>query len=143
MRLDLNGFPVISHYDPANGDLRLTRCYDPSCVVAHSNIVDDGGVTLDFVGQYPSLRLDSNDIPVISYYNETTGVLNLAHCEDLDCAEPATINTVDDTGNTGHVHLARPRPSRQPGHQLLRRRQRRPARLPCATTTIALMATTR
>ena len=97
MRLDNSGFPVISHYDSANGDLRLTRCYDPSCVVAHSSIVENG----DFTGQYTSLRLDSNDIPVISYYDGSTTALKLAHCQDVDCATPATINTVDAIGNAG------------------------------------------
>ena len=99
MRLDLNGFPVISHYDPANGDLRLTRCYDPSCVLANTNVVDAGAG--EFVGQFTSLQLDSFDTPVISYYNATTGVLKLAHCQDLDCADPASINTVDDTSDMG------------------------------------------
>ena len=103
MRLDANGFPVISHYDPANGDLRLTRCYDPSCVVAHTNVVDDGGATLDLVGLYTSLRLDADDIPVISYYNATTQVLMLAHCADLDCSDPANINTVDASGDMGQI----------------------------------------
>jgi hypothetical protein len=102
MRLDLNGYPVISHYDPLHGDLRLTRCYDPACVIAHSNVVDDGGVAGDIVGQFTSLRLDADDFPVISYYDFTNGDLKLAHCNDPDCANADdTINVVDATDNTG------------------------------------------
>ncbi len=99
MRLDSNGFPVISHYDSSHGDLRLTRCYDPSCIVAHTNIVDDGAGNL--VGSYTSLRLDATGLPVISYYDETNGALKVAHCSDADCAGPAAINTVDDSANVG------------------------------------------
>ncbi|MEO8267382.1 MAG: hypothetical protein ABI706_17920 [Ilumatobacteraceae bacterium] len=100
MKLDSNGFPVISQYDPAFGDLRLTRCYDPACVVAHSNIVDDGGV--DMVGAYTSLVLDSNEFPVISYYDVSNGDLKLAHCNDADCSggdDPS--NVVDSTSDRG------------------------------------------
>ena len=100
MKLDSSGFPVISQYDPMSGDLRLTRCYDPACVVAHSNIVDDGGV--DDVGLYTSLALDGNEFPVISYYDLTTGDLKLAHCNDADCAggDDAS-NVVDPTSDRG------------------------------------------
>ena len=102
MKLDSNGFPVISQYDPTNGDLRLTRCYDPACVVAHSNVVDSGGVAADIVGLYTSLALDSNEFPVISYYDFTSGDLKLAHCNDADCAgadDPS--NVVDSTDDRG------------------------------------------
>ena len=98
MKLDSNGFPVISQYDPGSGDLRLTRCYDPACVVAHSNIVDSGGVT--DVGQYTSLALDGSEQPVISYYDVTHGDLKLVHCNDVDCAggdDPS--NVVDSSTN--------------------------------------------
>lgn len=101
MKLDFNGFPVISQYDPMNGDLRLTRCYDPACVVAHSNIVDDGGVAADIVGMYTSLALDANEFPVISYYDFTSGDLKLAHCNDADCAggDDAPVGVVDGSTN--------------------------------------------
>lgn len=100
MKLDSNGFPVISQYDPANGDLRLTRCSDPACVVAQSNVVDDGAGNI--VGAYTSLALDSNEFPVISYYDLTNGDLKLAHCNDADCAganDPS--NVVDSTNDRG------------------------------------------
>ena len=101
MKLDSNGFPVISQYDPGSGQLRLTRCYDPACVVAHSNVVDDGAG--NNVGQYTSLALDSNEFPVISYYDFTNGDLKLAHCNDADCAggDDAPAGVVDSTNDRG------------------------------------------
>ena len=100
MKLDSNGLPVISQYDSTSGQLRLTRCSDPACVVAHSNVVDGGAG--DLVGQYTSLVLDASEFPVISYYDFTTGDLKLAHCNDADCAggdDPS--NVVDSTNDRG------------------------------------------
>jgi hypothetical protein len=100
MKLDSSGFPVISQYDPGNGQLRLTRCSDPACVVAHSNVVDDGAGSN--VGLYTSLALDSNEFPVISYYDFTNGDLKLAHCNDADCAgSDESVNVVDSTNDRG------------------------------------------
>lgn len=109
MKLDSNGFPVISQYDPANGALRLTRCSDPACVVAQSNVVDAGNG--DDVGRYTSLALDSNGFPVISYYDATTGDLKLAHCDDADCAggndapAGAVDNSINDRGQYSSLAL--------------------------------------
>lgn len=100
MKLDTTGNPVISHYDPSLGDLKLTRCYDPACAVAHTNVVDGVGVVID-VGQYTSLALDANDFAVISYYDVTNGALKVAHCGNLDCVDNVTVSTVDDTGDRG------------------------------------------
>ncbi|HEY0518439.1 MAG TPA: collagen-like protein [Ilumatobacteraceae bacterium] len=110
MRLDANGNPVISDFDPTNGDLRFTRCYDPGCVVAHSNVVDDGGIGGAQVGLYTSLRLDETDLPVISYYDATNGDLKLAHCADLDCADAtatsiAVVDSTDDRGQFSSLAL--------------------------------------
>ena len=95
MRLDLAGNPVISHIDPANGDLRVTRCYDPSCVVARTNVADTG-----ILGQFTSLRLDQRDRAVVSYHDSTTGTLKLAHCRDIDCTTASAV-TVDGNNNRG------------------------------------------
>ena len=100
MKLDSAGNPVISHYDPALGQLRLTRCYDPACVVAHSNVIDGDG-NLDLIGKYTSLELDSDGFAVISYYDAVNGDLKLAHCDDLDCVVNVSVNTVDATSDRG------------------------------------------
>ncbi len=100
MQLDSAGNPVISHYDPVGAQLRLTRCYDPACVIAHTNVIDGDG-NLDVVGTYTSLELDSDDFAVISYYDAVNGDLKLAHCDDLDCATNVSVNTVDATNDRG------------------------------------------
>ena len=95
MKLDFDGNPVISHIDPSTGDLRVTRCFDPSCVVARTNVVDTG-----ILGQFTSLGLDQGDLAVVSYYDLVTGDLKLAHCQDSECVS-ASVVTVDDTNDRG------------------------------------------
>ena len=95
MRLDFDGNPVISHIDPSTGDLRVTRCFDPACVVSHTNVADTG-----ILGQFTSLRLDQSDLAVVSYYDLTNGDLKLAHCADSDCTT-ASVVTVDDINDRG------------------------------------------
>ena len=92
IKLDSNGNPVISH--AGGGQLRLTHCDDPACGLSHSNVVDDGGINGDIVGDYTSLQLDADGFPLISYYDTTNGDLKLAHCSDAAC-EGASVNIVD------------------------------------------------
>lgn len=102
MKLDSNGDPVISH--SGGGQLRLTHCDDPACGLSHSNVVDDGGINGDLVGDYTSLQLDADGLPVISYYDATNGDLKLAHCADAACSG-ASINIVD--GNLSGADVGR------------------------------------
>ncbi len=95
MKLDSSGDPVISH--SGGGHLRLTHCDDPACGLSHSNVVDDGGINGDVVGDYTSLQLDSQGLPLISYYDATNGDLKLAHCSDAACSGAST-NVVDGAG---------------------------------------------
>jgi hypothetical protein len=95
MSLDSDGNPVISHIDPSTGDLRVTRCFDPACVVARTNVADTG-----ILGQFTSLQLDQDGLAVVSYYDLTNGDLKLAHCQDSDCAT-ASAMTVDDNNDRG------------------------------------------
>ena len=95
MRLDFDGNPVISHIDPSTGDLRVTRCFDPACVVARTNVADTG-----ILGQFTSLRLDQSDLAVVSYYDLTNGDLKLVRCLDSECAT-ASVVTVDDNNDRG------------------------------------------
>ncbi len=60
-------------------------------------------VTLDSggdVGKYTSLALNASGYPVISYYDETSGDLKLAICNNAACDTPV-ITTVDSAGNAG------------------------------------------
>jgi hypothetical protein len=53
------------------------------------------------VGQYTSIAIGVDGLPIISYYDNTTEALKVAHCHDVACAGQKTITMVDNDGNLG------------------------------------------
>jgi len=82
--LDSTGNPVIAYYDEENGDLKVMHCNDANCAGNDESITnpDNAGT----VGREPSLVLDANGYPVISYNEANTYILKLMHCNDVNCA---------------------------------------------------------
>jgi hypothetical protein len=95
-----DGFPVISCSEGrGSGQLEYVRCHDLTCSSASVAVVD----TLDWPGQYTSIAIGSDGLPLISYTREhdTGGFdLRVAHCGDLDCSAP-TITTLDSFYDVG------------------------------------------
>lgn len=52
------------------------------------------------VGEFASVTIGADGLPIVSYYDRTNGDLKVAHCETIDCAE-ATVTTLDATGDVG------------------------------------------
>jgi len=89
-----DGLPVISHHDALGGDLRVLKCGDPSCTGGNvSSIVDAGPA--GSVGEYASIALGTDGLPIISYYDAGNGDLRVAHCGDPACTSANTLTTVD------------------------------------------------
>ncbi|MBM3695757.1 MAG: hypothetical protein FJW79_07485 [Actinobacteria bacterium] len=103
LALDAGDYPVISHYDAANGDLRLARCGHTTCDLGNTlTIVDSSGD----VGHFTSLVLNANGWPVISYNDWTNGDLKVARCGNPTCSSGNAFTTVDATGTVGqHTSL--------------------------------------
>jgi len=97
LALDADGYPVISYYDTANGDLKVLRCTNPDCSGTQTPQTVDSG---NDVGRWTSLALDTNGSPVISYYDATNRALKVLHCTNPDCSGTQTPQTVDSTSNT-------------------------------------------
>jgi len=75
-------------------DAPLNRILEPSGII--STTVDSSGD----VGGSPSITIGSDGLPIISYCDNTSQDLKVAHCDDFACLT-ATNNTVDSTGDTG------------------------------------------
>jgi len=105
LALDTNGYPVISYWDDANTALKVVRCTNPGCSGTQTpQTVDATGR----VGGWTSLALDTNNNPVISYYDLTISSLNfrdgdlkVVHCTNTDCSGTQTPQTVDTIGDVG------------------------------------------
>lgn len=106
LKLDANGYPVISHYQSYNfvlgvtQDLGILHCNDANCTGGDETLTtpDTGGD----VGQWNSLELDASGNPVVSYYDASGGNLKIMHCNDPNCSGgDESIVTRDSTGDVG------------------------------------------
>ena len=95
--IGLDGFPVISYN--VTGVLRVVKCANAACTGVSTRTTVDGG-TGNNVGQYSSIAIGSDGLPVISYYDATAAALRVAKCANAACTGAATITTVDDPANT-------------------------------------------
>jgi hypothetical protein len=78
-----DGFPIISYLDTEDGALNVAKCGDISCTPALVTMktVDSGA----FVGQYSSISIGTDGLPVISYYDIDNGDLKVAKCANPFC----------------------------------------------------------
>jgi hypothetical protein len=94
LELNMNGYPVISYWDQGNYDLKVAVCGNAACTSGNTlSTVDSTGD----VGRYSSLSLNSNDYPVISYWDVTNHALKVAICGDVICTSGNTLATVDNS----------------------------------------------
>ena len=95
-----DGLPLIAYYDASNGDLKAVHSEDVACTQATISTLDGAGVLAKDVGQYTSIAIGGDGVPVISYYNATDGDLRFARCVDMACTSVAQ-STVDSIGDVG------------------------------------------
>jgi hypothetical protein len=82
-----DGLPIIGYKDNSTLDtLMIAHCEDLSCTSASINSVDTG----DEIGNYPSIAMGADGLPVISHYDSTNGNLMVTHCSNLDCSSTTT-----------------------------------------------------
>ena len=92
-----DGYPIVSFYDPVNGDLRVAHCTDVACRSSDVTTIDSAGI----VGEFSSIIIRStNGLPAISYYDRSNGNLKLAYCTTTSCSS-STIETIDSSGDVG------------------------------------------
>jgi hypothetical protein len=97
LKLNSNGFAVMSYNVQTSKDLNLAVCNDVNCSNPTIRVVD--GQSSD-VGWYNSLALNNSGHPVISYQDTTNKNLMLAICDDVLC-ESKTVLVIDDSTDVG------------------------------------------
>ena len=105
--LGADGLPVISYYGGPNFDLKVAKCINAACTgVSIVTTVDSGppGSTGVGVGQYTSITLGADGLPVISYYDATNFNLKVAKCINAACTGVSTVTTVDSTRAVGRYN---------------------------------------
>ena len=77
----------------------MAKCVNAACTGASTlTTVDSGG---NVVGQFTSITLGADGLPVISYYDLISGDLRVAKCVIAACTGASTRTTVDSAGNVG------------------------------------------
>ncbi len=71
----------------------VAHCQDPLCASVITTIVDGLTAPAD-VGDYSSIAIGVDGLPVIAYHDRRSDDLRVAHCKDLGCTN-ATITVVD------------------------------------------------
>ncbi len=98
LSIGTDGNPVIAYFDSTNLDLKVAKCADPACTGAATvTTVDAEGS----VGQFPSLAIGADGIPLITYRADSGASLKLAVCADPTCAGSATVTTLDNSADLG------------------------------------------
>lgn len=96
-----DGLPAIAYFRASSQDLMLAKCNDPACAGGDETLstVDGAGST----GLYASLAVGADGLPVISYFDNTGGDLEIAKCNDPACSgADESLSTVDSVGTVGH-----------------------------------------
>jgi hypothetical protein len=95
---------VISYLDNTAGTLNVAKCANAACTGAATiTTVDDPA---NFVGEYTSIAIGSDGLPVISYFDNTAAALKVAKCVTAACTGATIITTVDNPANQVGVHTA-------------------------------------
>jgi hypothetical protein len=100
MALDADGHPVIAYTsgDSINGGLRVMHCTNPDCSGTQTpQTPDEEGDA----GYDPSLVLDAEGNPVLSYYDFGARRLEVLHCTNPDCSGAQTPRNPDPADSAG------------------------------------------
>lgn len=99
IKLNTAGNPVVAYFDFTNSALKMLFCGNSNCSSGNSIVtVDSAGD----VGRYPSLMLDSNQKPVVSYLDLTNGKLKVVHCGNTNCTSGNSISSISGPGIVGY-----------------------------------------
>jgi hypothetical protein len=95
-----NGYPVISYQDFTAKALKYIHCTDITCSSYDTPQTVDGPGSATYSGAYSSLAIDTDGLPLISYYDDDNNRLKLAKCSNISCSNTnRTIFVVDDPSN--------------------------------------------
>lgn len=100
LSIGADGLPVISYYDNINGDLKMAHCGNVSCSAGNTITAVDTVVVI--VGEYTSITIGADGLPMISYFDSTNQNLKVAKCGNAACSAGNTITVVDTVMGTGY-----------------------------------------
>lgn len=85
----------VLYHDGVPGSLKVAHCANTSCTGAATITTVDGPATHS--GNYSSIGIGSDGLPVISYNDLNVGAIKVARCANAGCTGAATITTLDES----------------------------------------------
>ncbi|MDO8715493.1 MAG: hypothetical protein Q7J73_01610, partial [Dehalococcoidales bacterium] len=98
-----DGLPIVSYYDGgSNGNLNIAKCNTEPCTTA-TNWSTTTPDSISTVGLHTSIAIGIDGLPIVSYYDNSNGNLNIAKCNTAPCtaANQWSTTTPDSTGTVG------------------------------------------
>ena len=99
MAIGTDGFPVISYYDDTLYNLNFAKCTTSDCTVSTDWTTTTVDKT-DSVGDYSSMAIGTDGLPVISYRSWNGNNLLFAKCGNSSCSSGNTTTTIVGIGGT-------------------------------------------
>jgi len=98
-----DGYPIATHLNTFNGEVRYVRCADPECVAATGVTLD--GIGPDTVGNAPDMTLGPNGTPVMTYRVDPNRVRVLL-CSTLSCTDTQRSDVMLDSSTSEFSSIA-------------------------------------
>ena len=88
-----DGLPVVSYTDTTALALKVLKCGNAACTTGNvATTVDDPA---NAVGEYTSIAVGTDGLPVVSYRDTTASRLKVAKCGNAACSAGNTITTLN------------------------------------------------
>jgi len=93
--IGVDGLPIISYYDATAVRSKVVHCNDVACAPGGETVTTLNDFWF-FTGQYSSITIGADGLPIISYYSAEQQGVRVVHCNDLACTgQDETITAVD------------------------------------------------
>jgi Collagen triple helix repeat (20 copies) len=100
MAIGADGLGLISYRGSSYtaAALKVAHCDNKACTSASLSILDDPGHD---VGVYSSVTIGADGLGLISYQDQGSDDLKVAHCQNVSCTS-AAVSTLDSAGDVGY-----------------------------------------
>ncbi len=93
-----DGLPVISYWSDHTDWLKVVRCGNVLC---NSGNTVTNADTADNQGEYTSIAIGADGLPIISYYNRNETAFKIQHCGNRTCSSGNNGVNVDNSADVG------------------------------------------
>jgi hypothetical protein len=87
--------PIIGYFDRVDGNLKVVKCGNARCSSGNTLTAAD---TAGYAGQYFSITVPADGLPVIGYFNGSKNDLKVMKCGNASCTSGNSFTTVDSSG---------------------------------------------